>query len=535
MGYSLVQIIALIMLFGLAANLFLGSWFFQSVGAALTGVVMVGVGVTLLRRWFRQNPAKFHGEGWRIGNAVEISDPNKPVIVNDAIVPAAYMSLGALCLGSPKAGKTESVLLGILDQLDAFWPDSGYAVFEGKGDIDIYKKKVASTGPTDYFFSSELAGTHTTNLMQGQASDVVDRLAHSLIGTTVSTTFYSDEQLSKLLLVVPILKGLGVPVNLRDLYVAVASEDAETDLLRQAKAAGVDPVALSLYADWIKSDDHLARRGALQGLLNRLFPFVYGPHTDRLNDYHPDIRVDDIVAYGKSVYFHLPLTKFSKTVAIALVEMFHVEARKRQLAGADGSRPFPLFMDDWGDFFHANFDPFSARCRSAAMPLFFSFQSIGQLENVGPTFKDVLDDTIANKIVLRVMGDSTSRYAARLMGEYERVEVGSSDLGGRDGVSLMNRTIPRLSAQDFKQLSPGEAYLSTLMEVDGKTLNPIFKTRLPLPDFTDWQAVSMPAPAGKPAAGGLNFWLKYMNPAALTALQADAVRVANPEQYREVV
>lgn len=531
-----MRIVLLVMLAGLALNLSLMAWFFSSwlsLGLA-TGIVLLGF--YLLRRWYHRKPMQSITQGWRIGDAIELSNPNSPELVNDAVLPVAYMGLGALCLGSPKAGKTESMLLGILDQMPNFWPGSGYAVFEGKGDIDIYKKKVASSGAPDFFFSSELPGSHTVNLLDGEAKDVVDRLTHSLIGQTQSTTFYSDEQLAKLLLVVPILKGLGKAVNLRDLYTAVAVEDAEIELLRLAKAAKADPVALSMYENWIKSDEHENRRNTLQGLLNRLFPFVYGPHTDRLNDYAPDINVTDIVERGKSVYFHLPLTKFSKTVAVALVEMFNVEARRRQLSGADGSKPFPLFMDDWGDFFHENFGPFSARCRSAAMPLFFSFQSLAQLESVSPAFKDELDDTIANKIVLRVMGDSTSHYAVRLMGEYERTELGSSDLDGRDGTSLMNRTVFRTTAQDFKQLRPGEAYLSTLMDVDGHTLNPIFKTRLPLADFSGWREVPMPTHQQNSGAGeGLNFWLKYMDPATMAAIQAEAERQADPEQYREVV
>ncbi len=531
-----MRIIALILLGGLALNLFLMAGIFSSWSGFSLAVVATLSFFYLLRRWFKKTPIQSEALGWNIGDAIELSNPNAPYLVPGAVLPDAYMGLGALCLGSPKAGKTESMLLGILDQMAGFWPGSGYAVFEGKGDIDIYKKKVASSGAPDFFFSSELPGTHTVNLMEGEAGDVVDRLSHSLIGHTQSTSFYSDEQLAKLLLVVPILKGLGKPVNLRDLYTAVAVEDAETDLLRQAKAANADPVALSMYESWIKSEDHEKRRNVLQGLLNRLFPFVYGPHTDRLNAYAPDINVADIVGQGRSVYFHLPLTKFSKTVAVALVEMFNVEARRRQLAGADGSKPFPLFMDDWGDFFHENFDPFSARCRSAAMPLFFSFQSLGQLESVSPTFKDILDDTIANKIVLRVMGDSTSHYAVRLMGEYERTELGSSDLDGRDGVSFMNRMVPRTTSQDFKQLRPGEAYISTLIDVRGDTINPIFKTRLPLADFSGWQDIAMPHPGRtQPEGKGLNFWAKYMDANAMAAIQAEAERIANPEQYREVV
>ncbi|MCF6281745.1 MAG: hypothetical protein L3J28_05950 [Candidatus Polarisedimenticolaceae bacterium] len=84
-----------------------------------------------------------------------------------------------------------------------------------------------------------------------------------------------------------------------------------------------DVAALSLYQEWVNSDEHAKRVSALQGLLNRLFIFVYGSHTDRLNSYQPDIDVETIVRGGKSVYFHLPLTDYTRSVAIALVEMFH--------------------------------------------------------------------------------------------------------------------------------------------------------------------------------------------------------------------
>lgn len=532
-----MRLVVSIMLVGLALNFALGAWFFSSVKAA-GGVVVVLAACFALLWWWGRNSRLQSDElvGWKIGEAVELSDPLNPQRV-DGVIPATYMGLGALCLGAPKAGKTESYMLGILDQLSEFWPGSGYAVFEGKGDIDIYKKTVASSGAPDFFFSSELPGSHSVNLMDGEAPDVVDRLRHSLIGKTASTDFYSDEQTAKLLLVVPVLKGLPEVVCLRDLYTVLAIEDAESALLRHARNCKVDPVALKLYQDWVRSDEHFERVKVLQGLLNKLFRFVCGPNTDRLNAYDPDIRISDIVDRGLSVYFHLPLSQFSRDVAVVLVEMFHVEARKRQLAGADGFPPFPLFLDDWGDFFHENFTAFSARCRSASMPLFFSFQSLAQLDAVSTAFRDTLDDTIATKIVMRVMGENTSKYASELLGEYERMELGSSELGGRDGVSLMNRALSRFRPQDFKALQPGECFLSTLLDVRSETINPILRTRLPLPDFRDWQAVSMPTSGGlcsqSEATKGLGFWDRFVDPESQRRLQQAAQSGA--EQHLEVV
>jgi hypothetical protein len=183
-----------------------------------------------------------------------------------------------------------------------------------------------------------------------------------------------DEQRAVLARVVPLLRQLPVATNLRDLYVTLCVEDAARELLHQAQAAGADPVSLSLARQWlsIPSKDRVKN---IDGLLNRLFVFVSGPYADRLNAYQPDIDIGQVVTSGQSLYLHLPLTNFAKDVAIALVETFGVEARKRQLGGTEGLPSFPLIFDDWGAFFHPGFGPFSARCRSAQMPLNFGFQS----------------------------------------------------------------------------------------------------------------------------------------------------------------
>ncbi len=184
---------------------------------------------------------------------------------------------------------------------------------------------------------------------------------------------------------------------------------------------------------------------------------------------------------------------------------------------------YPQLFDDWGAFFHIGFGPYSARCRSAGMPLSFGFQSRAQLDAVGSSFADELDDTIATKIILRVQGDATSQYAVRLLGQFESHEVGTSKSSageGSSGTSLRYMQRARIEPRQLRELQAGEAYISTLAKLENKMVNPLWKLRLPLPGFAGWQNVSMPPVREHIEGEGLSLWSRYMNPARLAEIHA---------------
>ncbi|KAF0190499.1 MAG: Uncharacterized protein FD165_2667 [Gammaproteobacteria bacterium] len=507
-------------------DLVVAAWFWRLWWLALAAGVLsiIGLGVVLVRRRRRREIRT--ESGWSLGAALEISNPDVPAFVPEAVIPSPVLKLGMLALGAPGAGKTESVLLGYLQALPEHSPGSGCAVFEGKGDIDIYKKCVAMGSVPDYFFSTELAGSHTINLMEGESHEVVDRMTRLLIGHTDSTSYYSDAQRAVLSCVIPLLSGLNVPINLRDLYTALAIPDAGLELLVRARDAGVDPTMVLLAEQWY-GQKPATRLGEIRGLLNKLFIFCHGPHADRLNAYQPDIRVNDVVANNRFVYFHLPLSAFTRDVAIAIVEMFGVEARRRQLAGPEQYTMFPLLMDDWGGFFYEGFGPFSARCRSAGMPLSFSFQSLAQVKAISQTFADELDDNLATKIILRVQGEDTGQFALRLLGEYDALEVSTSLLGDRDGTSLGTVRRARLQPRDLRELMPGEAYISTLYQANDRMVNPLWRVRLPRLDFDHWQAVAMPIARIHEEGRGLGLWRRYMDPTTLATLKRETAVMDN--------
>jgi len=217
--------------------------------------------------------------------------------------------------------------------------------------------------------------------------------------------------------------------------------------------------------------------------------------------------------------------------------MFGVEARCRQLAGPEQYSMFPLLFDDWGAFFHDNFGPISARCRSALMPLIFSFQSLAQVKTVSDNFARELDDNLATKIILRVNGEDTANFAINLLGERQDVQFGSSKHGDNDGSSYSLKGESRINARDLRELLPGECYISTVMQTDNKMKNPLWKLRIPRAPYTDadLEKTNMPEPRNHTEGEGLGFWNKYMNPEAFKKIDVTENDMNEEDESEEVV
>ncbi len=504
------RIITVATIWLLALDAVILAWLIRSWAAAAAGVVIAGGGLILVRLWWRPRQGADGADGLRLGAALDITDPDHPVELSQTVIPFGTLNLGVLALGSPGAGKTV-LMLAILQSYAK--RGGGWAYFEGKGDLDIYLKACACGAEPDYFFSSELDGSGTVNLMAGEPFDVIDRLSRILVGHTASTTFYADEQRAVLSRVVPVLLGLGEPVNLRDLYAMLEYPAAAADVLRRAVVAGVPDDQIEMCAKWYRETDEGDRKALLKGMMNKLYTFVATPTAQRLNAYRPTIDIADCVKTGKSVYWHFPLSEYSRDVAIAVIEIYSVEARRRQQAGADGAPSHPQIFDDWGAFFHDGFGPYSARCRSVNMPLFFSFQSRAMLQEVAPTFADILDDTTATKIVMRLQGTASARYARELLGEYERLEVGVSQLGERDGTSMQIRETSRVSGEQLREQDGGGAFVSTLTaDSGGATRNALWAVRVPMPDYQGWASHGMPPPIEHCQGDGLDLWGTYVSP-----------------------
>lgn len=513
----MVAFVKWFMLFVLLIDLTLYALFLNRVAWFFVGSLIVGV-VLYRARLNRQNRLSDQISGWSLGPGIELTNPNKPQALSNVVLAENGLNLGMLVLGGPGAGKTESTAVGFHQYLFNAYPDDGFSYFEGKGDIDIYQKHIAAGVKFDYFFSSELSGSDTLNLFEGEAEDVIDRLSRLLIGETSSTSFYSDAQRAVISSVIPLMLNLGLPVNLRDLWAALAVDEAGRELMALAREKHIDDFTYRM-ADEYFSLPWNDRIKEVKGLLNRLMIFCIGDKTNRINAYQPDIHLSKAVTDNKKIYFHLPLSEYARDLGVAIVETYGVIARNRQQTGPTKYNYHRLALDDWGAFFHDNFGPISARCRSARMPLTFMFQSRGQLQTVSHTFETELDDTIATKIILRTMGDRTGDLAVKLLGEYEELDISTSNLSGRDGTNTHAVKQPRLDKRDLRLLNAGEAYISTLSETNGVTTNPLYKTRFPLPNMCGWETVKMPAEKRHEIGEGLHLWSRHMQASTLKQVQ----------------
>ena len=488
------------------------SWLF--VFLLLVSIIAMGI-VAMLRKQAIQSSGD---DDWLLGECHEITNPDRPV-KEPCSLSIKTMMQGILCFGQPGAGKSESFSLGYVEFVRKTL-GKGMAFFDGKGDLDIIRKYIGCVGQPDYLFSTELEHSASINLMAGEAAAVVDRLSAVLIGNSASTSYYSDEQYTALNRVIPVLLGLDQSANLRDLYVVLTVEDAGFELIRRARESNnVTAEQLSLAKAWFDVPQE-ERIKNVAGLLNRLFIYVSGEHTDRLNDYEPDIDIHTLIENNQSVYFHLPFTKYSVAVGIAISEMFAVEARARQLAGSSSANYYPLLFDDWGRFVHEGFSPFMARARSAAMPAAFSFQSVAQIKEVSPIFLEQMDDLAATKIFLRVQGESTIDYAKRILDCYEVAEVSASKDTNRSGNSVSVREHERVSGRDLRELATGSAYISTQVTQGLIARNPFWLMNFPLPAFGDWASIALPEYEHvDDLSVGLRFWERYLNPHKLEEIR----------------
>jgi len=486
-------------------NLLLMALWFNSV------VLMFAIAVVLLlcSKFYAKSRAKnvdVTTEGFVIGSGIDITNPDLPIKAERIVIHDSILNLGRLGIGGPDSGKSSLEVY----TLHYFTSASlGWAYLDGKGAKDIYQKAVSIGAVPDFFFSSELPGSHTMNILGGDAFDVIERATRMWVSDSTSTSFYSDEQREALQIFIPMLCGLSVPANTRDLFIALTDDRAAKSLISLAKRDGIDPTTRRLYETYLERNDRATRLKNLKGMINRMSTFANSALADRLNDYDPDIVISDIVHNKKRVYFHLPYTTFSRDVAIAVTELFGVEARRRQQQGTTNVDMFPLSFDDWGDFFYDNFSSISARCRSAKIPLNFSFQSLAQLQQVTQQFADILDDTLATKLLFRVNGISTSQYASRTLGTYEKSLSSLSFGDHRSGLNVNLLDHFRINSNQLMSSAPGEVYISTLSPVrhDRK----LFRARIPYLSSDNWKCINWPTIERKPQSKiGLNFWHRYM-------------------------
>lgn len=494
--------------------IFAFSYFQAWLNAAVSGFFVVSFSFAL----FMVRPKKVsYKDGWNLGRGLNIDNPEEEKYTDDIVIEPSILSLGVLGVGSPGSGKTW-FNISLAQQQRSLFPESGGAIFEGKGDFDIYQGYMTAGCIPDFFFSSELPHSDSLNVMAAPTESVIDMLGRVLIDDD-GNGYYTDAQETALRYVIPLLKCLGVPVNLQDLFTIYKVEEAAEYVLGLARdiadskegAERKEIADIVAFAEDYFSEDTEKRLNKIDGLLNKLSPFVNGVLKDRLNSYTPTLDIPAAVKNSNHLYFHLPYSGVAKKVAIMITETFGVVAKDRQLDANNERVLFPLDFDDWGAFFYSNYGPITSRCRSAKMPCSFFFQSKGQMDGVSTNFTTEILDNVAILVGLMVHGADTAKWLSSQYGEY--TSTVSSQNMEQSNMMISTRDVPRVKYGEFKDLDIGECFLSTY-RTDGKGISDRFmaRVRIPAPVFTfeepkDWPVID----SDFDHDAGLNLWGKFMN------------------------
>ncbi|EAR07571.1 TraM recognition domain-containing protein [Reinekea blandensis] len=475
--------------------------------------------------------------GAHMGVAEDLENPTKGK-TRKFMLQDKVMNLGLLIVGAPGAGKTFAMVYLIYylvvvqprQYAEAkqgkrrFWQKkksleikpAGYLYNEGKGDLDIYRYLKAAGAEPDLFFSSELPHSETMNMFAGDMLDAIDRWDRILIDQN-GNPYYIGAQRKALKAAIPLLKEIGrlsgKAVTLRDLFVLFRHREAPIAALDLARSLQVSPNVISIADDFF-SEDYDKRQELIDGMLNRLFVFVYGDHTNRINATSPTINLEFAVENSLKVYNHLPLSQYAKDLAFVICEELATIARKRQSSSED-RHSYNLFMDDWGGFFYEGFGTVTSRVRAVNMPIHFAFQSKGQMDTIDPSFANIIDDTVSTKVFLRIAGLATRKWASEMMGTYEDVSYNVSDKAedGLDGSNMGVMERPRVRPEDFRRLHDGQAIIQTLLKKDKGLIEALdVKVRFPLaPENEDAKAIGWPIIEPTEQAPGLGYWDEYMS------------------------
>lgn len=486
--------------------------------ASILTTVLIGLWILWAKRF--ESPVKTVDvkPGWLMGEGVEITDPDNPVRTK-VVIEEHMLNKGMLVYGSPGFGKTTTFLVGFLHYLSVNKPESGWLAADGKGDQDVYAYLRATGVTPDYFFSLSTGESDTINILGSRDPDEALEIALDLLISNAdhgAAAFYIEMQREWLSSTVPVLKDRenrgGPPLTLYEIL-AFLRDIQSTEAVLQEAIAIRDPKRVEAISDllvWHNLEPE-KRINPLKGLEQRIRGYVNAPGGKLWNDPYPSLDLVWAINNRKKIFLHLPFSEQKKRLADVLtMRLMHISNR-RQMQGGGSNTLFPMLWEDWGGFMNGDWANIVSRTRSANMPASFSFQSLGQVDVVNIT--NQLDDSILTKFVFSVDGVDSSERCARMMGEYESIQVSVSDRTGTryDGTNTSVVNKPRVTKNDIDNLAKGEGYLITRSsDENGGMPKRYYRVRMPMvPTQMDPHLVGWPSIEHKPSLGH-GLWAEYI-------------------------
>lgn len=359
--------------------------------------------------------ANTKGQSAFLGASMSVK--NKPILLPDA-----WRTSHAYCVGASRSGKTVSVMLPLALQDIAH----GHPVIflDGKGDVEHLAalasaaKKCGRQDDFMLFSLSDPARSRSYNpLGFGNATQKKDKLIGAFNWTEEHYKKMSEDTL---LTVILALEGTRLAYNLEDLYLCLTEEQAVHRVFELCKNPAAKEHLQYFYANFrsITKD--------ITGLVKDLGLVIKSDFWPLMDTYQPEIDILEAIQKKKIIYLVFNTQAYQDT-AERLARLFLQDPRAAsdyvQNRVPREQRVFTaIYVDEFNSFAFDAFGDFMSKCGGARFALTLAHQSLGQLNKRGEYFKDEILDNANIKIILRQDSPATVEEFTRMIGTHDRRE-----------------------------------------------------------------------------------------------------------------
>jgi len=322
-------------------------------------------------------------------------------------------------IGSTNAGKTASVILPWAVQ--DIEKGRGLLIIDGKADQSflnkIYSYAVRSNRQREFKVFSlanpTLSSTYNP-FCEGTAEQITERFFSTL---EMSDPYYESIQFAALRTILSLLIRRGekpLPGVIRELL-------RDKEKLR-GWLIGLNDLNLSREIQTMLQDSQEEFQKKYSGLVTALGHFSYGSTSALYNARYPEIDILEVIKRKQICYFQLPTMQFpflGEATGKLVLQSLQSAVSEIQVNSRTSSSLFSVYLDDFNDYIYPAFASLLNKSRSAHVGVVFSHQSLGDLEKVGPDFKQIVLTNTNIKVIMRSNDPDSAEYFASLIGTKE--------------------------------------------------------------------------------------------------------------------
>ena len=221
-----------------------------------------------------------------------------------------------------------------------------------------------------------------------------------------------------------ILHSLGKLFSPMDVYCYLNNEYCRQEINKQIhvnnKLGHLNLKLLNQVISDLK-DQYRGWKHVIAGFNNFLMSF----NEPLLNDDDSDIVLSEVIRDRKIVYFQLPTNAYPLQ-AISIARMVQSNLRyissMLQTGQINNDVMVSVLIDEYGAFAEKTFVEVLNKARSSRMMVTLAHQSLGDLQNISPTFMKLIDENTLNKIYLKQTDPELAELIARSLGTYTKEE-----------------------------------------------------------------------------------------------------------------